>query len=607
MIPLFIYSMEKLAISSIRFLRKRNTKFFALTFTLVFLGVSQVYVYNSSAINGYVGLDRTYATPLSYVPNPTITKIVDDSLNWYKEGTYRGIILPFDHYTEIQVQFTNPLLYPSILGLNSEVTNEINNELETNSNLKNFFSLLSTKYVYVNKRWNNTDFPIIQPKNLANITENLKEENVTEESHDEYSRFVIDTALPSAYLSSYPVFYSSIKAIDLLNDTVFYSKPVFLNIDYAGRAMNMLDTSVPMIFSSYGLEMPFQGTYALNAAVYSNDQEMPIYYSLDGGGIENKTVLMTGGELKYLATVELKPGSHRILLATPQTDAFMNLSKIYYNETVPTPQEYSNFECDLKFRPVEFGKEGWYGPELRFGWTESSFCHLIFHKEGYVELAKVFAGGNQENVVIKPVNLKLDTWNLLRLIRIGETVSLYVNGERRTFSDPALNNSGRIGIGSIESKTDFEDVTISKNIIEGLELLPTETPKDTPETLVTLDSGKYVLQFNQTHNSGVTLFLGESYDPLWEATIDGKVLSSHSEANMYGNSWFTNVTQGAHEIQIYYKPNEMYRNLLYVSVAGVCILLIAAYFPIIVIDKLRFSRWKTFTGKKLIRRDIKQT
>lgn len=623
MIPLFIYSIEKLALSSIRFFRKRNPKFFALAFTLVLLGVSQIYAYNSFVINGYVGIDRTYGTPLSYVPNPTITKIVDDSLNWYTEGTYRGIILPFDHFTELQVQFTNSLLYPSILGLGSEVTTEINNELEVNSNLKNFFSLLSTKYVYVNNGWNDTGFRIIQPKNLTDITETLKKENLTEDSQGQYSRFVIDTALPSVYLSSYPVFYSGVRTIELLNDTVFYSEPVFLNIGYDGSVMNTSDTSVPTIFSSYSWEMPFQGTYALNAAVYSNNQEIPIYYSLDGGEIENKTVLMTGSELKYLANIELKAGSHRILLATPQTDALLNLSKNFVgggswnvqgnlleidNGTLSTSQEYNDFECNLKFKLVQFGEESWNGPELRFAWGDSFFWRVIFHKEGYVELAKSYAGGYQEGVTTEPENVKLGSWNLLQLLKIGETVSLYLNGERLlTFNDPALNESGRIGIGSDGSVTDFEDVTISKNIIEGLELLPAETPKDTPKTLVTLDSGKYVLQFNQTHNSALMLFLGESYDQLWEATMDGKVLSSHSEANMYGNSWFMNVTQGAHEIQIYYKPNEMYRDFLYVSVVGVSILLVAAYFPIIVIDKIRFSRWKTFAGKKPIDETIKQT
>jgi hypothetical protein len=619
MIPLFIYSMEKLAISSIRFLRKRNPKFFALTFTLVFLGVSQVYVYNSSVINGYVGLDRTYATPLSYVPNPTITKIVDDSLNWYEEGTYRGIILPFDHYTELQVQFTNPLLYPSILGLNSEVTNEINNELEANSNLKNFFSLLSTKYVYVNKRWNNTDFPIIQPKTLTDVTENLKKENLTEDSHGEYSRFVIDTALPSVYLSSYPVFCSSIKTIELLNDTVFYSNPVFLNMQYAISEMNLSDSSAPMIFGSYSWDMPFQGTfnlYATVAAVQSNNTEIPIYYSLDGGEIHKATVQAKLGELEYIATLELKQGSHKLML-TPQTDPIVydtssfsgggpwtlqnNLLKIN-NGTIFTSQNYTNFDLNVKFKPVRYGAETWNGPEL-FVWTNSScYWRLIFHKDGLLELSQQNGNTYNEGIVLRAANVTADSWNFLRLTKNINTISMELNGVMLlTYTDQSISTLGKIGFGSDNSETDFEDATVSKNIIEGLGMIPNEAPKDTPEMQVRLDSGKYSLKFNQTSDSGVMVFLGESYDQLWEATIDGKVLSSHSEANMYGNSWFTNVTQGTHEIQIYYKPNEMYRNLLYMNIVIVGILLIAAYFPIIVLNKLRFLRWKT-AGKKLIRK-----
>lgn len=613
MIPLFIFSMEKIAISGIRFLRKRSLKFAALTFILVFLAVSHVYVYNSFVFNGYVGLDRTYGAPLSYLPDTTIVRMTDDSLDWYKEGTYRGIILPFDHYTELHVQFTNPLLYPSRLGVHSKVTDEINDALDSSLNLKNLLALLSTKYVYVNYGWTETGFHIIQPKNLTMVVEDLRKENLTEESHGEYSSFVIDTALPMVYSSSYPVFYSTIETIKLLNETVFYSKPVFLNIDYAGCEINMSDSSVPKIFSSYSWEMPFQSVYNLNALVHGDEEEMPIYYSLDGGEIENKTVLMTGGALKHLATFELKAGPHTLWLATDETASFMDLSKSFVGEgswnveenllkiengVLSTSQEYGNFDLNLKFKPVQFGEESWNGPDLRFVWADSSYWRLMFHKEGYFELAKATSGGYQPGIVVRQANVGFDSWNLLRLIKNGETLSLCLNGEHLlTFSDPTLNASGRIGIGSDNSVTSFKDVAISKNIIEGLELLPAETPKDTPITIVRMDSGEYVLQFNQTYNSWVMVFLGENYDQLWQATMDGRVLSSHSMANMYGNSWFTNTTQGAHEIQIFYKPNEMYRNLMYMSVVIVGVLFTVAHFPITLLDKLRFSRKKTLNGR----------
>ncbi|MGB9778749.1 MAG: hypothetical protein ACPLW8_05025, partial [Candidatus Bathyarchaeales archaeon] len=140
------------------------------------------------------------------------------------------------------------------------------------------------------------------------------------------------------------------------------------------------------------------------------------------------------------------------------------------------------------------------------------------------------------------------------------------------------------------SITSYKDVTISKNIIEGLALLPAETPKYTPTTIVEMDSGEYVLQFNQTYNSWVMVFLGENYDPLWQVTIDGQVLSNHSMANIYGNIWFTNITRGTHEMQIVYKPNEMYRSLMYMSIFIIWVLFAVAYFPRTLLGKLRFSR-----------------
>jgi hypothetical protein len=104
------------------------------------------------------------------------------------------------------------------------------------------------------------------------------------------------------------------------------------------------------------------------------------------------------------------------------------------------------------------------------------------------------------------------------------------------------------------------------------------------------------------------VFLGESYDQNWQATMDGQVLSSHSEANIYGNSWFTNATKGAHEVQISYEPNEMYHNLLYVSAGTVGVLFIVAIFPFAPIFGLRLWHrkfWKrTQLSEKLFKRKI---
>jgi hypothetical protein len=373
--------------------------------------------------------------------------------------------------------------------------------------------------------------------------------------------------------------------------------------------MNLSDSSAPMIFGSYSWDMPFQGTfnlYATVAAVQSNNTEIPIYYSLDGGEIHKATVQAKLGELEYIATLELKPGSHKLMLA-PQTDPLVdqnstfvgggswtlqnNLLKI--NNGTIFSQNYANFDLNVKFKPVQYGAETWNGPELRFAWTNSSYYwRLIFHKEGNLELAQQIGNTYNKGIVVRAANVTADSWNFLRLTKNNNTISIELNGVRLlTYTDQngeMGSTLGKIGIGSDNSVTDFEDATVSKNIIEGLGMIPNEAPKDTPEMQVRLDSGKYSLKFKQTSDSGVMVFLGESYDQNWQATMDGQVLSSHSEANTYGNSWFTNATQGAHEVQISYKPNDMYHNLLYVSAGTVGVLFIVAIFPFAPIFGLRF-------------------
>jgi len=61
---------------------------------------------------------------------------------------------------------------------------------------------------------------------------------------------------------------------------------------------------------------------------------------------------------------------------------------------------------------------------------------------------------------------------------------------------------------------------------------------------------------------------------------------------MYANCWLINTTQGSHTIEIHYKPNTAYGYLLYGSATIVSVLLIAPYFPVTILRKLRFLKRK---------------
>jgi hypothetical protein len=562
-----------------------------------------------------MGLDKTYSNLQNLLPDKTLINIVEDSLKWCNEEKYRGIILPFDHNTELYVQFVNPLLYPGRLGLNSKVVDVLDNELKAGSNLTNLLRLLSTKYLYINNAWRNTGFHILQPKNLTEIIENLKKEGITNEDQGEYSKFIIEPALPRLYLSSYPVFYSNIETIELINSSIFYFKPVFFEIKYNGCKIDTFGMPDPMMFCSYDWEMPFQGVFDAYIVTYSDEQEMTIYYSLDGKEFGNKIIFTSQDSLKHLAKFELKEGAHKLLLTTNERDSFMNLDKEFHGEgswngegnlikiedgVLLTSKEYDNFDLNLDFKPVEFGQESWNGPDIYFAWTNSSYLRLIFHKENYLELAKSESEGvYYEGVIVKRTEVTPGSWYNLRVIKNNQTLILYLNGEHLlTFTCSLLNGKGRIGVGSDNSITYFKDVTISKDIVAGVWLFPTESPTDIPITVIEMNSEKYLLQFNQTYNSLVILVLDENYDPFWEAIIDGATLKTHLKGNIYANSWVINGTDSTHIIEIYYKPNILYRYLLYLDFATVGVLLIASYFPTSMLHKLHSLWWKIIIKRK---------
>jgi len=600
MVPLFAFSTERTVVSLIDFFRKKKPKKAVLTFVLVLLALSHVYVYNFFVFNGCMGLDKTYGSLQNITPDKALSRILEDSSRWCVEQNYRGIILPFDHKTEVHVQFTNPLLYTGRLGLESKVVGAIDNELKSDVNLTNLLRLLSTKYVYVNKAWRDTGFHIVQPQSLENVVEGLEKENLLVEDQSEYSKFVIEPVLPRLYLSQYPVFYSNIETIKFVDSSVFSHNPAFFEIKYDGcQTCNF--TSTPTMVRSYSWEMPFSGVFDAYVLVYG-EPETTVHFSLDEAGFQDKTISTFPRSLKNIGRFELKEGAHRMLLAANQVDSLSNLKDFHVegscsvegnmvkveNGFLLTANEYDNFDFNVDFKPVKFGEENWQGPNVYFAWADSSYVRLIFHSENYVELAKKTPEGYIEGIIVKQAILTPGNWYNLRIIKDNQTLVLYLNGEHLlSFTSPLLSGKGRVGVGSDNSVTCFENLAISKDIVAGVWLFPAENPRDVSAAFTEMAPEKYSLQFNQTRSSWSVLVLNENYDPYWEATLDGTVLKNHFRANFYANCWFTNVSQGFHKLEIHYKPNTLYQILLYLSIAAVGITLVAVYIPEILLFRAR--------------------
>ncbi|MEM3798300.1 MAG: hypothetical protein QXY74_07715, partial [Candidatus Bathyarchaeia archaeon] len=244
-------------------------------------------------------------------------------------------------------------------------------------------------------------------------------------------------------------------------------------------------------------------------------------------------------------------------------------------------KEFKNFDLTLKFRAANFGEANWHGPHVHFAITDDSYFSVIFHGNGYVELAKRCGGIHYSFLVLKQTNLDFKNWNSLRLVKVFDTVYLYLNGRYMfSFKDPLLNNAGKIGLGSYYlSKTIFSEVVVTPNVLRGVWLIPEGNGQACSAEVVGAAPGHYSLKINCSEGSWLFLFVGENCDPFWSAFVDGEFVENHFRANGYGNCWAFNVSGGLANVQISYQPNILYKYLLSTSLAVETLLIVIAYFP----------------------------
>ncbi|MEM2739097.1 MAG: hypothetical protein QXK93_08960, partial [Candidatus Bathyarchaeia archaeon] len=148
------------------------------------------------------------------------------------------------------------------------------------------------------------------------------------------------------------------------------------------------------------------------------------------------------------------------------------------------------------------------------------------------------------------------------------------------------------------STTIFKEAAITKNVIKGIWLIPEENQQTCRAKIIEKSPGHYLLQINNPKNSWLLIFLGENYDPRWEAAINETKLQKHKKANIYGNLWTYIAPQGISDIQISYEPNVAYKNLLLLSLTIKAMLIIVAYLPTkTVLTRLLYHRKKLTKAK----------
>ena len=610
--PLFAFTTEKISISTIKLLQQKNLKMATITIILILLAVSHIYFYNSLAFNGYMGIDKYPGTDQA-TPDETLTQIVNDSLTWQDDESSRGIILPFDHKTELYVEYSNIFLYPSRLGQNSEISNMISNALCEGVNFENLLRLLSVKYVYINNKWEDTGFEIIQPQSPQSILATLDRTDEAAKA-SEYSKIVLDNALPTVYVSQYPILYSNMQTINLLDASEFQNKPVFIEIQ--NQECNITtDKEETSKITHYLFDNPYSNTYDLYAAIYVEKPETTLYYRLDNEESKEKTILEGQNPLKNIAKLQLQSGNHNLSLTVNDITMFTNLNYSFINYgngkytiegqslkiengTLIGLKEFKNFDLNLKFKVTNYGEEAWHAPYVYFAFTDDSYFYAVFHENGYIELAKYAQGTHQSSLALKKAETNFTDWNNIQIVKVNETVTLYLNNQYIfSFKDPLLNKTGKIGLGSCNSTTLFNEVAITPTVIRGICLIPEQNRQTYTAKTLEKTPGHYTLQISNSENLWLTLFLGENYDPLWEATINGTKAENHIKANGYGNLWIFNAPQGLLNIEISYTPNTTYKYLSSLSLITEAAIIITAYLPPKILQKRRLYRRKIKVDK----------
>ncbi|MGA1975073.1 MAG: family 16 glycoside hydrolase [Conexivisphaerales archaeon] len=586
-VPLFTFALDRVVSAARGSMLARNYKIAILCLLVIFAGVGQLFVYNPHAFSGDMGTGIEYA---SVSPDHTLESIVEDSLTWSSSSTYRGIILPYDHLTELHVQFVDPFLYPARLGLNSSVLQEIGSALNSGLPISNLLSVLSTKYVYLNYQWKGTVFQMLVPSNLSQIADELTQSGALEDLGDGYVRFTLNNTLPRVYLSDVPVFYSNVGALADMPSSIFNLQPVFLPMGYAIET-NGTSALQSSIVRTYSWQTPIGGeNYTAYALTYGSTSTASLDYELDGTQIGSAPASGASGGLLPVANFEMSAGSHSLVLWTNGNSSSSELGKTFIgsgswntdggittvsNGTLLTADNYSDFELSVDVKPVQFGGENWQGPNIYFSFSNGSYVRLIIHDTGVMEIATSQAPNLAFAAALAPAG----SWSNIEVLKHGSVIDVYFNGEQvLTYSNPLLGQPGQIGIGSDTSVTQFEHLVISGVAIAGVLLLPAANPADNSAEVVDQGPDYVHLEANSSSSSWAVLFLGENYDGGWEAKLDGVQVGNHQLANTYGNAWILQIPNGTHSIDVDYAPSGVYKVLFYISLSamiGVVVYLVA--------------------------------
>ncbi|MEM2950629.1 MAG: family 16 glycoside hydrolase [Nitrososphaeria archaeon] len=602
---LFIFTLEKLFNFLKLFFNQKKLIYTSITFALIFLAISHMYFYNTFVFKGYFGVDEHPGLNQALANSPLI-QIVNSSLSWANNKTFRGIIFPFDHRTELYVEFTNMLVYPCRLGQSCPPANVINDALIGNINIDNLLRLFNIKYIYVNNKFENTGHCMILPKNLNSTLLTINDTNLFYYSKDYYT-IVVKNVLPTVYVSKNLILCSNIETIDKLNDSIFQSMPVFIEIKNIGQNITFDKGYFSKTFL-YTFDIPYACNYSLYVEGYSEEPEKRIYYIIDG--TEKEAPLEGQTQLKSLSQIQLQEGSHKFMIKVEGIKPFTELDTIFIdygngtccrnnqsievkNGTIITLNEFKNFDLTLDFRALNFGKENWHAPYIYFLLSNDTSYYIVLNKNGYIELAKDYKGQHYPFLIAKQTNLDFKKWNNLRVVKVDDTVMVYLNNKYVLgFKEPLLNVPGKIGLGAHSSAALFDKVMISKNVVRGIWFIPNENVKTCSTKITEIRPGYYSMQINNSKNSWFIIFIGEKFDMLWEAKVNGKIVKDHLEANVFGNCWVIKSSEKVLNVEIFYKPNVIYPYIQISTTMFTGLILSIAYLPENIFKKIRLLIYK---------------
>ena len=446
--------------------------------------------------------------PPDLKPIPRLTEIT----NWIVENTEpseHGIVLPYDHWTEIHVP---PWFRLFPMNTNLPIIMLIEQAYEQGIPLSPLLKLASIKYVVIDKNWEYARWSIllssqyIDPWKLDKYLEKDKDLMLIYKSRG-FNVYEVKDSLPLEYIAEEFIVYNDDGCLlKLLNTTIPASE------NYAIISLN--DINKNEITKKIGVA---------NVSVYlivKHEEKV----SPEDLGFKNASILAVFDDNGYTYTI--------LRVNKTEFNNIINLNKrILYvskrEEAIRVNSSYANlgvftgFKLEALASVEKPGKYSWKTAIIRIESTSSDYSvYVIFHTNGWLEIAEKVNGVYKPNVFAKKVGF--NPRNITATINYDEEskkINISINKVLEVSFMVKYNGPWRVLLGADDSEAVYRNVNLEGRI------------SAIKYAALIMDSSLKMIVYQSMYNAGYTVRLSLSSNL---SVVNEKPVL----VNGFSNGWF---------------------------------------------------------------------